>query len=255
MEEVCIKELDARLHKQIENVRKALDTNPSYSVSVMSNIVERHPECLEARKILRKAQWRASAGKLNVIKSFFSKLRGMFMGIGNTAKIKKNPSAAMSATEKVLNTDPSNVNAHRALATAAETLGLHETVAFAREEIYKIDSKNAENVKNLMSAYINIGKNEEAIRIGDQGHKEYPTDDQISLLIRKASVEQSISKGKWEEGKDFREKLKDEEESQKLEQAAKAKTGEAGLRSLIEEAEKAVVEQPEDLNLYREIFY
>ena len=50
MEEVALNELDSRLHKQIENVRKALDKNPSYSVDVMTNIVDRHPQCLEARK-------------------------------------------------------------------------------------------------------------------------------------------------------------------------------------------------------------
>ena len=36
MEEVALKELDSRLHKQVETVRKALNKNPSYSVDVMT---------------------------------------------------------------------------------------------------------------------------------------------------------------------------------------------------------------------------
>ena len=55
MEEVALKDLDPRLQKQIENARKAVDKNPSYAVDIMTNIVARHPECLDARKVLRQA--------------------------------------------------------------------------------------------------------------------------------------------------------------------------------------------------------
>jgi len=62
-----------------------------------------------------------------------------------------------------------------------------------------------------------------------------------------------MEKGRWEEDKSFRDKLKDEDESQKLEQAGRAKTGESGLRALIEEAKKGVEAEPENMNFYREI--
>jgi len=104
-----------------------------------------------------------------------------------------------------------------------------------------------------MSAYIRIGKSEEAIRIGDDAYLEHPADDEIQSLIKQASVEQSIDKGKWEDENSFRDKLKDEEQAQMLEQANRAKTGEAGLRSLIEDAMAAVAEEPENINFYREI--
>ncbi len=63
MEEVALKDLDPRLQKQIENARKAVDKNPSYAVDIMTNIVARHPECLDARKVLRQGQQRVTAGK------------------------------------------------------------------------------------------------------------------------------------------------------------------------------------------------
>lgn len=254
MEEVALKDLDTRLHKQMETVRKALDKNPSYSVNVMTTIVERHPSCLEARKMLRKAQQRANAGKSDMLNSLFSKVSCTLNGLGSVEKIKKEPTAALSAAEKLLNKNPSNISAHRAVGIAAEALDLHETAAFAYEEVHKIEPDNPENAKALMQAYIQIGKNAEAVRIGDQAYKANPSDDEIQSLIRKASVEQSIQKGKWEEEESFREKLKDEEEAHKLEQSSKARTGDSELRTLIEEAEKAVAEQPDNLNLYREIF-
>ena len=254
MEEVVLKELDSRLQKQVDNVRKALDRNPSYSVDVMSNIVDRHPQCLEARKILRQAQQKANLRKSKSLKSIFAKISSALHGIGNIQKVKKDPTAALSAAEKLLNKNPLNTNAHRTIGIAAETLELHETAAFAYEEINKIEPDNLENAKALMSAYIRIGKNEEAVRIGDQAYKEHPADSDIQTLIRKASVEQSIQKGKWEVSESFRDNLKDGEEAHRLEQGAKAKMSDAELRCMIEEAKKGVAEQPENLNLYREIF-
>ena len=254
MEEIALKDLDSRLLKQIENARKALTTNPAYAVDVMSSIVERNPQCLEARKILRIAQQKGNSEKPKMLKSVFSKVSCALHGLGGPEKIKKDPMVALSAAEKLLNTNPSNVSAHKAIGIAAEALELHETAAFAFEEIHKIEPNNLENTKALMSAYIRIGKNAEAIRIGDHSYKANPADNELQTLIRKASVEQSIKKGKWEASERFRDKLKDKDEAHKLEQAAKAKTSNSEIRSMIEEAQKAVNEQPENLNLYREIF-
>lgn len=254
MEEVALKDLDPRLQKQIENARKAVDKNPSYAVDIMSNLVARHPECLEARKILRQAQQRASGGKTKGFGGFLSKMTSIPFSMGSDSKIKKDPKAALAAAEKQLNANPGNVSAHKVIGAAAEALELFETATFAYEEIKKIDPKDAENIKALMAALIQIGKSEEAIRIGDAAYHEHPADDEIQALIKKASVEQSINKGKWEEDESFRDKLKDEEEAQKLEQAARAKTGDAGLRSMIEEAKASVAEEPGNINFYREIF-
>ncbi|HKK18643.1 MAG TPA: hypothetical protein VJ952_08165, partial [Opitutales bacterium] len=110
-----------------------------------------------------------------------------------------------------------------------------------------------ESAKLLMAAYIDIGRNKEAIEVGDAAYRANPADEEVQALIKRASVEQTMEKGRWEEDKSFREKLKDEDEAQKLEQAARAKTGEAGLRSLIAEAKKAVEEQPDNMNHYRDI--
>lgn len=254
MEEVALKELDSRLYKQVENVRKALDKNPSYSVDVMSNIVDRHPQCLEARKLLRQAQQKANSGKSKALKSMFSKVSCVLKGIGSAEKVKKDPTVALSAAEKILNSNPSNVSAHKAIGTAAEALELYETAAFAYEEIHKIEPGNLGNAKALMAAYMRIDKNEEAVRVGDQAYRQNPSDNEIQSLIRKASVEQSIRKGNWEGSESFRDKLKDEDESHRLEQASKAKTSDEELRSLIDEAKKAVAEEPENLNRYRDIF-
>jgi tetratricopeptide (TPR) repeat protein len=119
--------------------------------------------------------------------------------------------------------------------------------------VRKLEPTNSDNIKSLMTVQIKTGNCEEAIRIGDAAYRANPSDDEVQALIKKASVEQTMEKGKWEEDKSFRDKLKDEEESHKLEQAGRAKTGESGLRALIEEAKKGVAETPDNMNFYREL--
>lgn len=253
MEETQLKDLDQRLQKQIDNARKAIDKNPSYAVDILSNISSRNPGCLEVRKLLRQAQQRALKGKSKGLGGFLSKVTKMPFAIGNESKIKKDPEKAMESAEQMLRTDPDNVAAHRMLGLAAEALELFTTAAFAYDSVRKIEPKNTENIKALMSVYITLGESEEAIRIGEVAYRANPADDEVQALIKKASVEQTMEKGRWEEDKSFRDKLKDEGESQKLEQAGRAKTGESGLRSLIEAAKKAVAEEPENMNHYRDI--
>lgn len=253
MEEIALKDLDTRLQKQIENARKAVDKNPSYAVDILSNILSRHPACLEARKILRQAQQRATKGKAKGLGGLLSKMTSIPFTMGSESKIKKDPAKAIESAEQILNANPENVTGHKILAAAAEELKLYSTAVFAYEAVRQIDPKNAENIKALMSVYIQTGQSEEAIRIGEAAYRANPADDEVQALIKKASVEQTMEKGRWEEDKSFRDKLKDEGESQKLEQAGRAKTGESGLRALIEEAKKGVEAEPGNMNFYREI--
>jgi tetratricopeptide (TPR) repeat protein len=253
MEEVALSDLDTRLQKQIENARKAVDKNPSYAVDILTNIVNRNPACLDARKILRQAQERAKKGKTKGLGGLLSKVTSIPLSMGSDGKIKKDPQKAMESAEQILNANPSNVLGHKMLGAAAEALELYSTAVFAYDSVRKLEPQNSENIKALMSVYIKTGQSEEAIRVGEAAYRANPSDDEVQALIKKASVEQTMEKGRWEEDKTFRDKLKDEGESQKLEQAGRAKTGESGLRALIEEAKRGVAEQPENMNFYRDI--
>lgn len=253
MEEVYLKDLDSRIQKQVENARKAIDKNPTYAVDILINIVSRHPACLEARKSLRQAQKKAAAGKTNRFRGLVGKVTSLPFAMSGGSKLKKDPEAALESAEQILSVNPANPAGHKLLGAAAEALELQETAAFAYEELYKLDPSSAESAKHLMAAYIETGKSKEAIEVGDAAYRANPADDEVQALIKKASVAQTMEKGRWEEDESFREKLKDESEAQKLEQAGRAKTGEAGLRALIEEAKKKVEAEPDDMNNYRDI--
>ncbi len=261
MKEVSLKDkdLDPRLEKQVENARKSLNKNPAYAVDILMNIVGRNPGCLEARKILRQAQHRANkktrGSALTVfftnllVNKFFTK----FDFGSNRKAVESSAVEGLGSAEKKLKVNPDDIAAHKRLGMNAEALDLWGTAAFAYEEIRRIEPGNIHNIKALMKAYIEIGKNEEAIGIGEFAYKANPADSEIESLVKKASVAQTIEKGKWQEEKSFREKLKDEEEALRLEQSGRAKTGESVTRALIENTLEAVGKEPDNLNHYRNL--
>ena len=220
------------------------------------NIVVRNPGCLEVRKILRQAQQQvAKRSKSNKITAFLCNLQQSFSGMLSGGRKVTEDSAikGLWLAEKKLRVNPDNIAAHKQLGVSAEVLGLWSTATFAYEEIYRIDQSKVDNLKSLMNAYIKMGKNEEAVRIGKLALEANLADSEIQSLHRKASVDQTIEKGNWEKSENFREKLKDEEESLRLEEASRAKTGEAGIRALIESGLEMIAEEPGNLNNYRDL--
>ena len=254
MEEIALKDLDTRIQKQVENAVKAIDKNPTYAIDILTNIVSRNPGCLDARKHLRHSQKKAAGGKTKGLAGMLSKVTSLPFAMTGSSKLKKDPAAALESAEQMLNANPANPTAHKLLGAAAEALEMEGTAAFAYEELYHLDKANTESAKLLMNAYIGTGRCKEAIEIGDATYRANPSDEEVQALIKKASVQQTMEKGRWEDDdSSFRDKLKDEDESQKLEQAGRAKTGETGLRALIEEAKKAVEAEPDNINNYRDI--
>ena len=163
MGEVALRDLDARLQKQVENARKAVDKNPTYAVDILTNIVSRNPGCLDVRKILRQSQQRAVGGKTKGLGGIIGKVTSLPFAMSGGSKLKKDPAAAMETAEQMLGANPLNPAGHKMLGAAAEALELKETAAFAYEELYKINRENSESAKLLMGAYISIGKSKEEI--------------------------------------------------------------------------------------------
>ena len=251
MKEIPVKDLESRVQKYVSKASDLIKVEPFYAASILSNIVKANPHCAEARQLLRKAQGKMAAGKTSRgLSGLFAKLS---FGRVNESAIKKNPEQALQTAEDQIDANFSNVTAHKTLALAAKELDLVETALLGYEYLFHLDQTNVANGKQLIREYIAAKKAERAIAIGDIILKNHPTDDEIQDLIKKASVQQTVDKGKWEEEKSFREKLKDEDEAQRLEQSSRAQTGEEGLRSLIEEALKKAEAEPENINVLKDL--
>jgi tetratricopeptide (TPR) repeat protein len=139
------------------------------------------------------------------------------------------------------------------LADAASSLGMLQTVVFAHETIQKLHPKDIKNLKDLGNAYIEAGNTEMAIATGNSIKQINSNDGDAEDILKRASVAVAMNKGKWEESEDFRTQLKDEAETQSLEQASKNVNDSKSLEDLIGQTYEKVVQEPENLNHYRQL--
>lgn len=251
--EVTLKELDPRLRKQIENAQKTLDKNPTYTIDVCMGILQRNPGCLEVREILRKAQRRAKGTKTSGLTKFIGSVTSAPFAMKAGNQIKKDPQSVIESAEKMISANPANTTAHKMLGQAAEALGLWNTAVFAYQDIKTIDPDNMDNRVSLGNVLLEAGRAPDAILEADAILKIQPAHEDGQELVRRASVAESMNRGKWEEDTDFRDKLKDEEASIELEQASRVANDEEVLEKLLAKNLKLVEEEPENLNNYREV--
>ncbi|MEM9226668.1 MAG: tetratricopeptide repeat protein [Verrucomicrobiota bacterium] len=251
--EITLKDLDPRLRKQVEKAAKSIGQNASYAVDICTNILQQHPGCLEIRQLLRKAQMQ-QAGKPSSLGKLFGSVTSAPFALKATSLIKKDAKAALEGAEKVLSGDPRNASGHKMLGQAAEAMELWQTAAFAYEHAAKFDPKSLENKLAYGNALNESGKPEEAIRVAGEILKDNPGNDQAQELVKRASVKESMERGKWDDDSaDFRDKLADEEKSVELEQRSRVVNDEDTLQRLLEKNLKLLEKEPENMNLYREI--
>jgi tetratricopeptide (TPR) repeat protein len=253
MPEVLVASLDPRHQKLVENARVALERgNFDYVLEVTSQVLKLTPGCLPVRKLQRVAQLRQQGGRSG---GFLGRtLSGLstapFLLSGN----RKDPDKLLARAEAMLAKDPMNVAALKLLGEAAGALGLPETVAFALDSIREIEPGNRANLLALGEAWFAAGKPAEALKIADEILRIKPTDAEAQVLMRKASIAQTVTDHNWDKAQtSFRDKLRDGEQAVSLEQAAKIVTGGTMTQRLLDEALARVAKEPGNLNHYRSV--
>jgi tetratricopeptide (TPR) repeat protein len=244
MAEIPVSALDARAQKMIENARVALQRgNFDYAVEVTGQVLKQTPGCLAVRKLQRSAQLKAAEGK----NKLFTKAFGSVTQAGFLLR-RKDPAKQMENAERMIAADPHNPAGLKMLAAAAVALELPETVAFAWECLRELQPQNCDTLLGLGEAYIASGRAQEALAVADGVLKMKPQDGDALALMRKASVAQTMDKGKWEDKGSFRDKLSDEKGAVSLERASKVVTSADMTRRLLEEALTRHWAEPENLD-------
>jgi tetratricopeptide (TPR) repeat protein len=252
--EQTLRDLDPRIQRQIEAADKAIATNPGYAIEICSGVLSTNPGCIDARKILRKAQKKAAGPKPQ---KGMSKLFG---GLTNTpfmmksgSQLKSDPKGLMEAAEKLLAANPANVQALKMEAQAAAAMGLWGTAAFAYENIRDVEPENIENLMSYGNALVEAGRGKEAEKVGERILELSPGSGDAQALLRRASVSVTMDKGKWDEQSDFRSKLANKEQAIELEQQARLTNDADTLNALVIKLTEVVAKDPENINIYRDI--
>lgn len=256
MTEVSLKELDQRIQRQVDNASKAIDRgNPNYAIDICSNILKKHPGCLDVRKILRSAQMKAHHSKGKGLTKFLGSVTNAPFMMKASNQAKKDPEQAMESAEKLLSSDPTNIAAQQILGGAATALELHQTAVFAYENARDQAPGNLDVLVNLAEAYFQAGRYEDSIRTGDVILRKEPGNGKAQDLIKKASVQKTSFVAAADKGGEVntRDLLKDADETAQLEEASRVINDKETLTRLINKAKERLESEPDNVKVYGDI--
>jgi tetratricopeptide (TPR) repeat protein len=220
MPDVPLSALDARQLKLVENARVALGRgNHEYVLAVCEPLLQTVPACVAVRRLERAARLAKHRTRNSLFARAMSGLSLAPYAFGGGSRDAADQFARM---EKLLQTDPGNLNALKLQAAAATDLDWPETAIFLREAVRAIVPSDRDNLLALGAAWLVAGRADEALHIADEILRDWPVDHEAQNLMRKASIAQSLSKGKWETAGDYRQKLAGESKSPPLVPAGEA---------------------------------
>ena len=205
MPEVSVSSLDARQQRLVENAKRALDQGDfDYVIESAAEILKNSPGCCAVRRIQRTAQLE----KFKTQNRMDRWLRSGRAWLRFALRSRRAAAAdSLAQAEQVLACDPRNVSALRLLGESAQTLGMFETALFAFKALQEILPGHRGNQLSMGAALLELNRPAEALIIAEVLLKSDPTDFEAQLLQRKASVAQTITRGNWEAGSPFGERL------------------------------------------------
>lgn len=214
-------QLNPQQQDLIKRAREASSkANPDYAISLLKQIVTDVPEHTEARRLLR-----ANAlMKFKSVSAFSKSLLSVKiapLSMKGRSNLKKSPKEAMDIAEDILLIDPTNEQGNKLLADAAEAAGYLDVVILAYETLKDSKPSDVENLKCLGNAYLKAQDPLKAQATFESALKIKPNDGEALKGMKDASAVHASKSGSWEEGSDFRNSLKNAEESKQLEQANK----------------------------------
>lgn len=219
MPDLTLKSLDLRQQKLIENASRAFERgNLEYTLTACAEVLEILPGCLPVRRLQRaamKQKFNRSGGWMSKALSGITALPFTFGG-GN-----KSPAEMLRQADKILVKDPYSITGLQLLATAASAQDWPETTAFALEAIREVEPHNRANLLALGEAWLVAQNPDAALRVADEILALNPVDGEGQTLMRKASIARTTRQGRWDATGDYREKLKDEDQSIALEKSAR----------------------------------
>lgn len=251
MAKVLLKDIDPREQKQIVAAENAiLKGNPGFAVETCQAVLSRHPECTEVRRILRKAQKRAT-GKKPIAVSGLGRLFGS-LGAPSKSACEKDPQKSLIEAEKALSVNPYDTSANLKLAFAAGALEIWDAVALAYEGIVACDPK-PENYAKQINALLKDEDVKTALEVSDAALKKFPASGEVQELARQVSVAQTMLAGKWESGGDFHDKLANKEKAIELEQKNRVVSDADVAVEQIPKLAAEIEKDPENVQIYREL--
>jgi tetratricopeptide (TPR) repeat protein len=252
------KELSPEEEKKIQDAlsraKSAFEkSNFGYAVELYLSVLKTHPHNEEASRMFFPSALalRQTKGKSPMIDvaSMVNNLPGYVKGFLERAKKKYNSS--LFTFLEIVRTEPRNFLILNQIGILAKCLGLMQLSIRSFETYSQTRPKDVYALKILGQLYMDIDDRESAKTIFKKILKLSPFDGDAGKGLKDISAKTTIEKSKWDDEKDYRSKIKDEDEAKVAEiEGHISKTNEE-LLLLIKKNEEKVLTNPQDMRTIR----
>jgi tetratricopeptide (TPR) repeat protein len=246
-------DLPQNLRSLVQKADTAIQVqNFGYAVQLLLPVVKAEPQCLDARRKLRKAA--AANKKSSGGKKLFGGLGGGGFGLMKVqSKVKKEPAAAIPEIEDVLAEDPYNSQANTLLYDAALAVSMPETAAFALETIKEGHPADTKAMHKLAQHYMQHDLPEKAAEVFQAILKVDHTDGEARKGVTNANARASIMRQGWGQRENVRDLLRSKDQAKSLEEESRKGMTRDQLEARLAEWGQKYNEDPENLNVAKRI--
>jgi tetratricopeptide (TPR) repeat protein len=227
-------------------------SNHDYVVNLMTNVLKEVPGFLEGRRLLR-ANEIVKQRKASSLSKSMASLKITPLSMKGKSALKKSPAEAMQIAEEILVLDPYSTAGNNLLAESAQAMELPELAVLAYETVRDGKPDDVANLKLLALAYVQTGQVDKAQATYQSVLKITPTDGEAIKGQKDASAMSASQQGRWDEGLDYRDSLKNVEESRQLEQSSKVVKSEDAVLEQITLLHAEFEQNNQNLNVAKKI--
>ena len=224
--------------------------NFGYAIELLQNVLQQEPEFLTGRQMLRRAEvTRLKAEK----KTFFNISTAPLAAMKAQRELKKNPRKAIELIEKVLETNPYNLQANMILKEAAVAADFPDLAIFAMRTLLEEKPRSVKILHELGRLYNQYERAENAVEVYNRITEIDPLDLVAAKLGKDASARASMKKGGWTEAESYRDLIKDKYAAVSLEQQSRVQLSDESLERQISEVFAQHETDPQNIDLAKRL--
>lgn len=208
MPEITVKDLPEDLRQLAVQTRDALTRgNHDMVIDLAGRILRPYPGCLPVRRLQREAQIKQSPGGASAVQ----RTKGVVTQLGALLRRKDagEDRSAIAKADGVIAADPWSRKGWQQLAEATSEGGLPETAVFAWGNLVAMDPEDKTAGLGLVQAQLSLNRYPEALKSVEALLRHHPKDGAALALLRRASIDHTVEKGKWDSDTSFRDKLRE----------------------------------------------
>jgi tetratricopeptide (TPR) repeat protein len=223
--------------------------NYGYAIQLLQAVLKNHPDFLLARQLCRKAAVAKSSGKKSILGGISS---ASFSTMKVQSLVKKDPAAALDAVEKILESDPYNLQANQLLKEAALGAKLPDVAIFALETVVEGNPKDTKTLHELAKLYMENELPSKAVDVYGRILDVAPNDLSAVKGGKDAAAAASMQRGGWErEETTYRDLIRDKDQAVSLEQQSRVHRSEDMIDNLIAELYAKYEQDPQNVDVSR----